>query len=318
MAEFRRVDVIPGGGGDYTSLNAALAGEDDTYADLTAQAGWLTFACWAGSGADTTAAATGTGWTTDATHYLNIIGEETECVTGTTGKWSTSRYRLAPSFSYNQAFLNSEPFTRLVNLQIQNTSHDRPICVYSPDFASVGTFTLDGCICRGDPLGESLSTSYPVLRLIGDRNQIVVRNTVVYGHSAAGGVGITTGNYLGSGTFHNVTVYDCETGWSGGYATRVNCGTAGCSTPSSGSYTDTTCSTDTPTFLDADNGDFHLASGDATWRDQGTDLSATFTTDIDGETRPTGAGTWDIGADEYIVAAGGLPIPVAMYHYLHH
>ena len=40
---------------------------------------------------------------------------------------------------------------------------------------------------------------------------------------------------------------------------------------------------------------------DAVTIDAGLDESAIFTTDIDGDTRPTGAGTWDIGADEYIV-----------------
>jgi hypothetical protein len=61
----------------------------------------------------------------------------------------------------------------------------------------------------------------------------------------------------------------------------------------------TTCSADTPTFVDADNDDFHLAAGDTTWKNAGTDLSATFTTDIDSETRTA---PWDIGADQYIAS----------------
>ncbi len=44
----------------------------------------------------------------------------------------------------------------------------------------------------------------------------------------------------------------------------------------------------------------HLKAG-ASSINAGVDLSATFTTDIDNQTRPTGAGTWDIGADELIV-----------------
>jgi hypothetical protein len=48
--------------------------------------------------------------------------------------------------------------------------------------------------------------------------------------------------------------------------------------------------------------DLHLKEGsDAI--DVGTDLSATFTDDIDGVTR---SGTWDIGADEYVAAVGVL------------
>lgn len=50
---------------------------------------------------------------------------------------------------------------------------------------------------------------------------------------------------------------------------------------------------------------FHLKAG-SVLINEGDDLSAVFTTDIDAQTRPTGAGTWDIGADE-IVAAGSAP-----------
>ncbi|TET36709.1 MAG: hypothetical protein E3J72_08100 [Planctomycetota bacterium] len=46
--------------------------------------------------------------------------------------------------------------------------------------------------------------------------------------------------------------------------------------------------------------DFHLKAG-ADCIDAGTDLSGTFTTDIDGQTR---TGTWDIGADEYFPPGG--------------
>jgi hypothetical protein len=56
----------------------------------------------------------------------------------------------------------------------------------------------------------------------------------------------------------------------------------------------------------------HLVSGSAL-RGVGTDLSGTFTEDIDGDTRSA----WDIGADEFQGGGGGLSIPIAMYHYLH-
>ncbi|GAG34644.1 unnamed protein product, partial [marine sediment metagenome] len=52
----------------------------------------------------------------------------------------------------------------------------------------------------------------------------------------------------------------------------------------------------TVSFVDEDNDDFHLAGNDANARNAGEDLSATFTDDIDGQTR--GYRGWDIGADE--------------------
>jgi hypothetical protein len=56
--------------------------------------------------------------------------------------------------------------------------------------------------------------------------------------------------------------------------------------------------------ITAGSEDFHLQdSSENDALDNGTDLSSSFTNDIDDATRPTGAGTWDIGADEYGTAA---------------
>jgi hypothetical protein len=68
------------------------------------------------------------------------------------------------------------------------------------------------------------------------------------------------------------------------------------------------------TFANEANNDFHLASNDAGALNFGVDLSAVFTIDIDYATRPTGAGTWDIGADEYVSAGGGPDISQTWIH----
>ncbi|MDV7392544.1 hypothetical protein RZS08_14355, partial [Arthrospira platensis SPKY1] len=87
--------TVKSSGGDYTSLNAALAGE---VADLTSNChgtggpGILTIECW--NFEDTTAASTGTGYTTSADYYINIIGRADDKTSSNTGKWSTDRYRL--------------------------------------------------------------------------------------------------------------------------------------------------------------------------------------------------------------------------------
>jgi len=61
--------------------------------------------------------------------------------------------------------------------------------------------------------------------------------------------------------------------------------------------------------------DLHLKDDNTAASGAGSDLSASFTTDIDGETRTD----WDIGADEYVSAApptgGRLISPRALYHY---
>jgi len=51
--------------------------------------------------------------------------------------------------------------------------------------------------------------------------------------------------------------------------------------------------------------DYHLAAGDTAAIGVGTNLTATFTTDIDGVTRPAVA-AWDLGADQTVSAASAL------------
>jgi len=51
-------------------------------------------------------------------------------------------------------------------------------------------------------------------------------------------------------------------------------------------------------FVDYENGDFHLKAG-SVLIDNGTSPSSSFIGDIYGDTR---TGTWDIGADEYVVS----------------
>jgi hypothetical protein len=58
------------------------------------------------------------------------------------------------------------------------------------------------------------------------------------------------------------------------------------------------------TFVNEAGDDYHLASSDGGAKNSGADLTSdaniSFSNDIDGNTRPTGANTWDIGADEFI------------------
>jgi len=139
-----------------------------------------------------------------------------------------------------------------------------------------------------------------------------VWNTIVYDITKSGAYGVRTNDADWTLHCHNVTVHNCDTGYynSNGTFNAKNCGAAACTTGFAGTsaITQTTCSTTTPTFVDESGDDFHLASGDTTWQDQGTDLSGdgnlAFSDDIDGETR---SGSWDIGADEY-AAAGGLTL----------
>jgi hypothetical protein len=153
---------------------------------------------------------------------------------------------------------------------------------------------------------------------------------VAYGFSSTIG-GTSAGfGWNKTSTAYNLTVYDCSYGFrantSGVTLSLYNClaqsctdgfyVTAGATFTGSNNCSDiasdapgTSPQTGTVSFVDAANGDFHLTSGDTVAKDNGTDLSGTFTTDIDGQTR---TGTWDIGADEY-VASGETTYSVPYY-----
>lgn len=61
----------------------------------------------------------------------------------------------------------------------------------------------------------------------------------------------------------------------------------------------------TVAFVNAAARDYHLAAGDTVARGAGVNLTASgITTDIDGETRPS-SGAWDVGADQ-VIASGGI------------
>jgi hypothetical protein len=280
---------VSGGAGDgsswanaYSSLSAA---ENAVDGDITA-VGIITFLCRGSTNADTTAV-TVDGWTVDSTHYIKI---EADSEDRHAGKWSTSKYRLAITATYNYPLLIEENYTQVNWLQIGRAvgESNRPVVLYNGGTNGL----IQGCLIKQQSGVDGNAVQFNA----GDG---VIRNCIVY--DATNGVGVLANS--GTITAQNVTVVNCSTGFERGTGTFncTNCGASGCTTAFSSVSSQTTCSSTTPTFVDGDNDDYHLASDDETWHDQGTDLSGTFTVDIDGETRVT----WDIGADEYVAPAGG-------------
>jgi hypothetical protein len=83
------------------------------------------------------------------------------------------------------------------------------------------------------------------------------------------------------------------------------CGSKGCGTAFSNIDTNVDYSSSSPTFVDAANDNYHLASGDTVWKDADTNSGSWHSTcgyddDIDKQAR---TGAWDIGADEYVSAS---------------
>jgi hypothetical protein len=278
---------------DYTSLNAALSGESG------ALPGILTIDCY--NFQDTTQADTGTGYTgNDSTHYINIKAHDSH-----SGVWSTSAYRL---ISTSICLNVSEPYTIVDGLQINVSSiSDQSALKFDADS---DYSTIKNCIIKGSGSSSQENGIYSG----GSENLIF--NTIVFNigtHGSSTGIYATAGsniynctiisgvNAYGILSFGGAAVIkNCYVYASSGYAYDGSTLTTCASSDNTGTLGLRTIAVNTTNFTNVTGGseDYHLPLGSALI-DVGTDLSATFTTDIDGQTRPTGANTWDIGADEY-------------------
>lgn len=317
MATVRTV-TVKSAGGDYTSLASAEAGEQGDLVSLDRQ---LNIECYASAAGDSTQV-TVSGWTTDATRYIDIYCPEGERHAGV---WDAAKYHLSVTTSGSPGGVITlrELCTRVRYLQVRNLRATPPAFNQAIYGDTDGNFLIDGCITRGGNVGIGVS---PV------PNQI--RNCICYetpiGANITGTasgvteisnstlIGTTTGlNASASVNFavaNNVYAHGGTAGFaaSGGQApTRTNCMSSDTSATAGTGGTATNCTNsvahDTSNFVNVTSGseDYHLVTGSALI-DAGVDLSGTFTNDIDGTTRPQNS-VFDVGADEFVAAAAGQP-----------
>jgi hypothetical protein len=275
-------------GGNYRTLAAALAGESTNL--VSTLDGILTIECYSISGGDTSAAVTGTGYTTDSAHYINIVVPAAERHAGlfdTTKYYKTGNY---VSFLYI-----STNYTRVTGLQFYGY-YDRGIFVIN-----CTDILVDSCIWNGN--GQGLfSMSIDSTTAF---TSCEVRNSLFYNqYQSQSGIG--TGSAVDTHIlFRNCTIADHNVSWFGNFGgvasiVAINCGFHNIYAISDWpDTTQTTCSTTTPTWEDEANRDYRLTSADTTWQGQGTDLSADFTNDITGATRTT---PFSIGAFQFVAA----------------
>lgn len=317
MATNRTVTVKTSGG-DYTSLAAAIAGEDKNLVSLDRQ---LTIECYAKQ--DTSAVYfTRTAWTTDATRYILVTCPSTERHSGI---YSTSKYRL--EVSNNTPFrIDHGVFITVEWLQIHLvTGTDMRVVYFGGATASASNITLRNCIVRsygGAQYNAGIHASYTG----NSSSNIYVYNNLVYGGDTVNNVhnyGLQSdivGNYYffnntiisrygvkrNNGTFilkNNLfqVVESTGTGTMGAGTNynRTNLSSLGYTVTGGGNTSDATSQTFTFVDSSATPPDFHLASNDAGAKNLGVSDpgSGLFSNDIDGQTR---YGSWDVGADEII------------------
>ena len=301
-------------GGDGTT--AALTGVNAAYASLSAWEaaeqtnlvidGDIHIVNCAGSTADTTAV-TIAGWTTGTSNYLQIVGDNT------TGVFSTDYYRLVTAGTSITVTCNCDTSSIIFsNLQVNGLE-----CIRFSNYQA--NTTIKYCVLK--------SSGNNGVIFINPRGTSYIYNNIIYGASAAGGVGLYIGNNHSTGMLvYNNTVYDCDNG-IGFYTAEVgtaknnlimNCGSRsfqngntptgsnnatydgdGDDSPLTAGMVNYTTYADYFVSIIGGSEDFHLKKG-SPFIDQGTDLSGTFTTDIDGDV----IGIWGIGADYYVAGDG--------------
>jgi hypothetical protein len=265
-----------------------------------------------GTAADT-AAVDIDGWTTTASFYIDV-----KAVAGAgrhSGVWSASHYRLTVASDFGGALTLREAYARFTGLQVENTSGDGSYCMrFIAAATAANSFHLvESCILR-DADGASPANRAGLYAADGTLD---VRNTVSYGNGGAGfyvdlGDGVSlaatfrncvAANNTGAG-FHcqtasgTQTLQNCYSGGNTGADISTNWDVRTTCRTEDGSQSSTTAAYSTSsgcyfTNITPGSEDFHIGSSSELLA-IGTDLSATFTTDIDGQTRSS---PWSVGVD---------------------
>lgn len=302
----KTVTVRPSGG-TYTTLQAAITGEVAANANLVTMDGILTISIEGTWSSVDTAAVNVTGFTTDATHYVNIT---TDSANKASIAWSSSKYILQRGNASYSIILTS-PYTRLKGVQIKNAvSNGSGIQVIG-----------NGCIVDGCHAVLTYGVALDCIN--GVSTTITIANSIFVGGSYRCA---DTSNSAG-----NVNLYNCIFAKSTAAGVRianasriklVNCYSGG---HSSTAYTTaasaimTTCysddgtnstptaaySTSTFTNVTAGSEDFSLVTG-SDLIGAGTDLSADATYPFDWDITGATRSTWDVGAAWFDAGGGGV------------
>jgi hypothetical protein len=311
MAEIVRyvdTDIVVGGDGTswataYKTLSAWNAAE---YKDLTAAEEHHTVYV-RGVAADTTVVNMA-GWTNATVNYhVHII-----CVDCHLGKYSTTKYRLAPTTAYTNALSGVPAYTYIVGLQFSevgagsnclNVTTDYVVvsrCLFNdPDNYCVhfagDNWSVRNCGFFGGVRGVSMTTA---------ANGGSVVNCSFVNQSAYGIYIYTYGSFSATNCYVGNAGTACFATISGG--TLTNC----YSSDGTMSTTVAACATDSGAYfvnVSAGSEDLHIKAG-SSLIDTGADASALMDPDedVDGEARPSGV-AWDVGYDEYVAAVTVKP-----------
>jgi hypothetical protein len=321
----------------YTSLSASEAYQDAGWGgqDLTSEGVWLHVYTKSSSGGDDTTTFRYDAFTTDADSYILVEGYDFP----TDGIWDATKYLFHNNDSANYGIECRENYIRWDNIQFlvtESGGNNRDGLVFNVIAAGANDIRVHDCIFKGVCSGTGEGRG-----LFPADTDIVAKiwNCVVYDFFISADTGFRGIDLLvSSATVYNCTIYNCSRGINraGGTVTVKNCAVGICDDDFAGTITmdyivsDDNHSGDCANYWSAPtagagdwSSDYTTPGSVFTLLATATDLignglddpgSGDYSDDITGTARSS---TWDVGAFEY-VAAGGISIPIAMYHYMNH
>ena len=311
------VDPDSGAGFDYDSLFDWEVGEQGDLTGVRDEIAVAKCRCTGGT-ADATAV-TIYSWTTSATQYIKIWTDPAENYRHNGTYQTGNKYRLELAPVTNLLIWNTE-YTRLDGLQIYatGTTYGNNCC--TPGGASVTSVHISNCIFRVVSGNTKGPYGIDCTSALNPGAVFYIWNCVFQDFTGYTGVhaGISSGPTGSTWYVYNCTAYNCKNPYyvSAGTVYWKNCGAAASTGTAFTGGTQTTCSTDTPTFVSTTGTyDLHLQSGDTTWIGAATNLyndaALAFQTDIDLQDRGGASASWDIGADEYVAAVSDISISIS-------
>ena len=181
----------------YTSISAWTTGEAS---DLVATNEIHTVYLRSSGGSEDTTATVFTGWNTDATHYVEMIGD------WNTGYYDTTKYRL--HVAAGDCFKLQEQYIRLRNIQFWS---DNGNCITFFISASGVNITIDSCLLRGNNTKTFSGALYTTNAGSGTVKLNIINN-LIYDFTGAGQSGIYLTGANRDFYLYNNTVINCTRG----------------------------------------------------------------------------------------------------------
>lgn len=304
------IKTVKPSGGDYTSSAAFEAGEQR---DLGLSDEIAAAECYSMSESSQLNIS---GWTAYALNFIHFYTLKSE---RHDGKWNATKHRMEVTDA--ECVVNSEDFVRFDGFQFKVVAPTSSLNAFSVSSVGAGSeFHFISNIIDGG--GSTLMVG---LYIFDSQLKAIVRTNMMYDCERSGsgnieiascGAGTVIENNTFVGGYRCIRCVDTDAVFTNnvakgsthgqdfygvfGAASDYNNSSVGSATGGAHDKVNQTVA-----FVNEAGKDFHLASGDTSAKDAGTNLSAFFTTDIDGQTI---TGLWPMGADWPSTGGGGAAL----------